>query len=226
MCRLLLPGACEPRQTLLGGWASSFGLVTAYAATATGARLSLATVLCAPITVVAHRDKANPFRRPSILFRPRIPPTKGSGGAAGYRPRVRSAYYGRVYVHSRHCCRHREYRHAGANPQGRHARPRKAACTAHIPRQRRENGLEKARWNAPGRRVSRAAACAGQSPPLSSRCTGGMRRSRMRGGRSTSVEVSSRPFRPSCSNSYSQSALSAASVSSGRMPAIPLAMRT
>ena len=36
----------------------SFGLVTAYAATATGARLSLATVRFAPITVVAHRAKA------------------------------------------------------------------------------------------------------------------------------------------------------------------------
>jgi len=53
-----------------------------------------------PMTVVSHRDKANPFRRSSILFRPRNPPTKESGGAAGYRPRVRSAYCGRVYVHS------------------------------------------------------------------------------------------------------------------------------
>ena len=53
-----------------------------------------------PITVVPHRDKANPFRRPSILFRPPGPPTRELGGAAGYRPRVRSAYYERVYVHS------------------------------------------------------------------------------------------------------------------------------
>ena len=55
----------------------------------------------APITVVAHRDKANIFRRSSILFRPHTPQTKENiGGAAGYRPRVRSVYYMRVYVHS------------------------------------------------------------------------------------------------------------------------------
>ena len=47
-----------------------------------------------------RRDKANTFRRSSILFRPRDPQTKDVGGAAGYRPRVRSAYYERVYVHS------------------------------------------------------------------------------------------------------------------------------
>lgn len=74
---------------------------TAYAARAiAGARLLLATVHFGPITVVPHRDKANPFRRSSILFRPHDPPTRGSGGAAGYRPRVRSDYYERVYVHS------------------------------------------------------------------------------------------------------------------------------
>ncbi len=77
-----------------------FGLVTAYAATATGARLSFAIVLVGPITVVPRRDKANPFRRSSILFRPHDPQMKDVGGAAGYRPRVRSAYYERVYVHS------------------------------------------------------------------------------------------------------------------------------
>ena len=78
----------------------SFGLVTAYAATATGARLSFAIVLVGPITVVPRRDKATPFRRSSILFRPHDPQMKEFGGAAGYRPRVRSAYYERVYVHS------------------------------------------------------------------------------------------------------------------------------
>ena len=51
-------------------------------------------------TVAPRRDKANPFRRPSILFRPHDPQTKDVGGAAGYRPRVRSVYYERVYVHS------------------------------------------------------------------------------------------------------------------------------
>ena len=79
----------------------SFGLVTAYAATATGARLSFAIVLVSPITVADSRDKANPFRRSSILFRPHDPQTKDFGGAAGYRPRVRSAYSMRVYRHSR-----------------------------------------------------------------------------------------------------------------------------
>ncbi len=48
----------------------SFGLATAYAATATGARLSFAIVLFSPVTVADSRDKANPFRRSSILFRP------------------------------------------------------------------------------------------------------------------------------------------------------------
>ena len=43
---------------------------TAYAARAIGALLSFATSLNEPITVVSHRAKANPFRRPSILFRP------------------------------------------------------------------------------------------------------------------------------------------------------------
>src|SRR5690606_1311971 len=52
---------------------------TAYAARAiAGARLSLATVLCGPITVAPRRDKANPFRRSSILFRPLGPATPGS----------------------------------------------------------------------------------------------------------------------------------------------------
>ena len=74
---------------------------TAYAARAiAGARLSFAIVLFSPVTVADSRDKANPFRRSSILFRPHDPQTKDVGGAAGYRPRVRSAYYERVYVHS------------------------------------------------------------------------------------------------------------------------------
>jgi len=74
-----------------------FGFVTAYAATATGARLSLATVLCGPITVVPHRAKANPFRRSSILFRPLDPPMTGSlveppGTAPGSDPVITSAF--------------------------------------------------------------------------------------------------------------------------------------
>ncbi|MEL6336217.1 MAG: 6-pyruvoyl-tetrahydropterin synthase-related protein [Pseudomonadota bacterium] len=60
-----------------------------------------ATTLDGPITVVPHRAKANTFRRPSILFRPHNPANiRDVGGAAGYRPRVRSAYSVRVYRHS------------------------------------------------------------------------------------------------------------------------------
>ncbi len=50
---------------------------TAYAARAiAGARLSFATVRFEPITVVSNRNKANPFRRSSILFRPQNPQMK------------------------------------------------------------------------------------------------------------------------------------------------------
>ncbi len=70
--------------------------------------MSFAIVLVSPVTVADSRDKANSFRRSSILFRPPEPenipkrrtPQWCFGGAAGYRPRVRSAYYERVYVHS------------------------------------------------------------------------------------------------------------------------------
>ncbi len=81
--------------------------------------MSLATVHFAPITVVAHRDKANSFRRSSILFRPHVPPTRDFGGAAGYRPRVRSAYYLRVYVHSPGEPERFEYRAGAACTQER-----------------------------------------------------------------------------------------------------------
>ena len=74
---------------------------TAYAARATGALLSFATSLNEPITVVSHRAKANIFKRPSILFRPLVScKDRCFGGVAGYRPRVRSVYYMRVYHHS------------------------------------------------------------------------------------------------------------------------------
>ena len=78
----------------------SFGVRTAYAARATGARLSFATVRFAPITVVAHRDKATSLDVRRSYFGPVIPNDRMIGGAAGYRPRVRTAYYMRVYVHS------------------------------------------------------------------------------------------------------------------------------
>ena len=68
-----------------------------YAATATGARLSLATVLFAPITVVAHRAKAYVFQRPSILFRPLAPSTtrvlvEPPGTAPGSDPSIARAF--------------------------------------------------------------------------------------------------------------------------------------
>ncbi len=50
------------------------------------------------------RKKANPFERLSILFRPHQKLSRAMrtyGGAAGYRPRVQSVYYERVYLHSR-----------------------------------------------------------------------------------------------------------------------------
>ncbi len=79
---------------------------TAYAASATGARLSLATVLCGPITVVPHRDKADPFRRPSILFRPHGPPNEGAlveppGTAPGSDPLITGAFMSIVPVRER-----------------------------------------------------------------------------------------------------------------------------
>ncbi len=68
-----------------------------YAATATGARLSLATVLFGPITVAPSRAKANTFRRPSILFRPPCPPVPGflvepPGTAPGSDPLITCAF--------------------------------------------------------------------------------------------------------------------------------------
>ncbi len=92
----------------------------AYAAKAiAGARLSFATVRFAPITVVAHRAKAGPFRRSSILFRPHTPQMTGRiGGVAGYRPRVRAVYYGCVYRHSLGYPRHPQHRRARRLVQG------------------------------------------------------------------------------------------------------------
>ena len=56
--------------------------------------MSFAIVRFSPITVADSRDKANTFRRSSILFQP-----PWFGGAAGYRPRS-IRYYARVCVHS------------------------------------------------------------------------------------------------------------------------------
>ena len=62
--------------------------------------MSFAIVLFTPITVAVRRAKASIFTRPSILFRPHVSDWFQSGGAAGYRPRVRSVYYMCVYRHS------------------------------------------------------------------------------------------------------------------------------
>jgi len=55
-------------------------------------------------SVGAQAGKVFAFTRPSILCRPQTVratiPGDGSGGAAGHCPRVRSAYYARVYRHS------------------------------------------------------------------------------------------------------------------------------
>ncbi len=51
----------------------------------------------------AQSNEVIVFTRPSILFRPQIHPPNDAGvigGAAGYRPRVRAAYYTRVYRYS------------------------------------------------------------------------------------------------------------------------------
>ncbi len=84
-----------------------FGLVTAYAATATGARLSFAIVLFGPVRWHPAETKLTPLDVRRSYFGPMIPKRRIFGGAAGYRPRVRSAYYERVYVHS--SCEHQEY---------------------------------------------------------------------------------------------------------------------
>ena len=76
-CRILLPGSCGPRLRGLTLRTWFRDTRTAYAARAiAGARLSLATMQFGPITVVPHRDKAIPFTRSSILFRPHSPPTR------------------------------------------------------------------------------------------------------------------------------------------------------
>ena len=87
-----------------------FGLVTAYAATATGARLSFAIVLFGPVRWHPAETKLTPLDVRRSYFGPMIPKRRIFGGAAGYRPRVRSAYYERVYVHS--SCEHPKYNRA------------------------------------------------------------------------------------------------------------------
>jgi len=70
---------------------------TAYAARAIGALLSFATSFNEPITVVSHRAKAYPFKRPSILFQPHLSSNEGCmvelpGTAPGSDPCITSAF--------------------------------------------------------------------------------------------------------------------------------------
>src|SRR6056297_2377554 len=65
---------------------------------------------CEPITVVSHRDKATPLHVRRSCFGPVSRQRRVLGGAAGYRPRVRSAYSERVYAHSPRCREQSEYR--------------------------------------------------------------------------------------------------------------------
>ena len=70
---------------------------TAYAARAIGALLSFATSFNEPVTVVSHRAKAYPFKRPSILFQPHLSSNEGymvelPGTAPGSDPCITSAF--------------------------------------------------------------------------------------------------------------------------------------
>ena len=94
-CRLLLPGACEPRLNRL----RPRTLISVY-------RAALSSESNRSIVVIGNykmarnvgtiSGKSTPFTPSSILFRPQHRP-RGSaavhGGGAGYRPRVRWVYY-------------------------------------------------------------------------------------------------------------------------------------
>ena len=73
-----------------------FGLATAYAATATGARLSLATVLCEPVTVASCRAKATPLHVRRSCFGPMVPQrgclVEPPGTAPGSDPLIPRAF--------------------------------------------------------------------------------------------------------------------------------------
>jgi hypothetical protein len=140
--------------------------------------LSLAIMLNGPISVVPHRDKAFLFTRSSILFRPLTPSNEREfGGAAGYRPRVRSAYYRRVYVHSSE--EHSQYREGSGAAQGAicsavgaNAQVMHNPCTSYAYRTRRKikEGLRNGRNGCGycGREVS-------TGRPLHKPCIGGPR---------------------------------------------------
>ena len=99
-CRLLLPGACEPRLNRLRPGTSDFGL----ASRLRGER-HRSTVVVGNCTVRADNggilpgESITPLHVRRSCFGPMVP-NEELGGAAGYRPRVRSAYSARVYHHS------------------------------------------------------------------------------------------------------------------------------
>ena len=80
----------------------------AYLLGSEGHFIIVGTCTNSPITADTIPSKRTAFTRPSILFRPhRYPPEaalgrarRACGGGAGYRPRVRSAYYAAVYCRS------------------------------------------------------------------------------------------------------------------------------
>ena len=92
----------EPRLALLRHQGFRFEIYrTAYAARRTSsAKLSFAVSLIAR-NGGQGREKANTFRRLSMLIGPKLTgdTREGFGGAAGNRTRVQSAYYVRVYLH-------------------------------------------------------------------------------------------------------------------------------
>ena len=138
-------------------------------------------MLNGPISVVPHRDKAFLFTRSSILFRPLTPSNEREfGGAAGYRPRVRSAYYRRVYVHSPKG--RLQYRDAEAQAQGAicatgtgDAQVMHNPCTTHAYRTRRKVKGWLRKWD-DWVRMARSAERVKTSLPLATRRRGAVRR--------------------------------------------------
>jgi hypothetical protein len=98
-----------------------FGTITALRGNSHRSIVVISNYKFGPMTAEPCRAKDHPLHSPSNLFRPlQNPPLPrdrafrtGLGGGAGYRPRVRRAYFDAVYRHSR-ARRRSEYRHYGA----------------------------------------------------------------------------------------------------------------
>ena len=92
-------------RTPCGKWGDSVAQLSpgcAYLLGSEGHFVIVGTCTSSPITAEQHRAKEPPLHVRRSCFapaarNPRVP----SGGGAGYRPRVRSAYYVAVYRHSR-----------------------------------------------------------------------------------------------------------------------------